>query len=222
MSQYYPPRSPYYPPESNPEEDYIYDEGEFEYEDEGEGGRGDTLLQRSLIFLGGGCVIFLCLACCGFFAASLYALDASSLLAPALVPGSDIGLSFDNPAYPDESVVNDQQTRLSLLEVNRNGALDTVPPVEGRELIIVTVELTNLPNAEGEVNFNERDFLLLNASNAAYPPLTGDVIDGALGRGTLPPGEGLEGRLVFEVIADERDLVLAWEGEGGSRYIYLE
>jgi hypothetical protein len=96
-----------------------------------------------------------------------------------------------------------------------------VPAVEGRELIIVTVELTNL-GAEGEIEFNERDFLLLNVSNEAYQPLSGDVIDGALGRGTLPPGEGLEGRLVFEIIAGERDLVLAWEGEGGSRYIYLE
>jgi hypothetical protein len=81
--------------------------------------------------------------------------------------------------------------------------------------------LTNL-GAEEEVQFNERDFLLLNTANAAYPPRSGDVIDGALGRGTLPPGEGLEGRLVFEVIAGEVDLVLAWEGEGGSRYIYLE
>jgi hypothetical protein len=219
MSQYYPQRSPYYPPESNPEEDYIYDEGEFEYEDE-EGGERDTLLQRSLIFLAGGCVVFLCMACCGLFAAGLYALDPGSLLASTPIPGSDIGLSFDNAAYPDESVVNDQQTRLTLLEVNRNAALDTVPPVEGRELIIVTVELVNL--GEEEVNFDERDFLLLNASNEAYPPLAGDMIDGALGRGTLPPGEGLEGRLVFEVIADERDLVLAWEGQGGSRYIYLE
>lgn len=221
MSQYNPQRNPYYPPESNPEEDYIYEEGDFEVEDEEGGGPGDSILQRSLIFLAGGCVVFLCIACCGLLAAGLYTLDAGGLLAPTPIPGSDIGQSSDEAANPDEAVVNDQQTQLAILDVNRNASLESVPAVEGRELIIVTVELTNL-GTENEVKFNERDFLLLNVSNEAYQPLSGDVIDGALGRGTLPPGEGLEGRLVFEIIAGERDLVLAWEGEGGSRYIYLE
>jgi hypothetical protein len=221
MSQYNPQRNPYYPPESNPEEDYIYDEADFEVEDEEGGGPGNSVLQRGLIFLAGGCVVFLCMACCGLLAGGLYALDAGSLLAPTPIPGSDIGLSSDEAAKPDEKVVNDQQTQLAILDVNRNASLEKVPAVEGRELIIVTVELTNL-GTKDEVKFNERDFLLLNASDEAYQPLSGDVIDGALGHGTLPTGEGLEGRLVFEVIAGESDLILAWEGEGGSRYINLE
>ena len=221
MSQYYPQQSPFYPPERNPEDDYIYDEDDYEIGEDENGGSGGALLQRSLIFLAGGCLVFLCIICCALSLVGLWTLDPSTLFAPTPIPGSELGQSFNDPAFPDESVVNDQNVRLALIDVNRNAALPAVPAVEGRELIIVTVELVNL--GEAETDFNERDFLLLNSFEEAYQPLAGaDVVDGALGRGTLPPGEGLEGRLAFEIIAGERDLVLTWEGSGGSRYIYLE
>lgn len=219
MSQYYPQSGPFYPPENDPEDDYIYDEDDYEYEEEG-GGPGDSLLRRALIFLAGGCLVFLCMGCCGLVAAGALAMDPSSLFAPTPIPGSDLGLSFQDPALPDESVVNDKNMRTTIIDVNRNAALATVPAVEGRELIIVTIEMVNL--GEEEADFNERDFLLLNAFEEAYQPLAGDVVDGALGRGSLPPGEGLEGRLAFEVIAGERDLVLTWDDGGGGRYIFLE
>jgi len=219
MSQYYPQSGPFYPPENDPEEDYIYDEDDYEYEEEG-GGPGDSLLRRALIFLAGGCLVFLCMGCCGLVAASALAVDPSSLFAPTPIPGSDLGLTFQDPALPDEPVVNEKNMRMTIIDVNRNAALPTVPAVEGRELIIVTVEMVNL--GEEEADFNERDFLLLNAFEEAYQPLAGDVVDGALGRGSLPPGEGLEGRLAFEVIAGERDLVLTWDDGGGGRYIFLE
>lgn len=219
MSQYYPQSGPFYPPENDPEDDYIYDEDDYEYEEERDGS-GDSLLQRVLIFLAGGCLVFLCMGCCGLVAAGALTLDPTTLFAPTPIPGSDLGLSFQDPALPDESVVNEKGMRLTIIDVNRNAALPTVPAVEGRELIIVTVEMVNL--GEEEANFNERDFLLLNAFEEAYQPLAGDVVDGALGRGSLPPGEGLEGRLAFEVIAGERDLVLTWDDGGGGRYIFLE
>lgn len=219
MSQYYPQQGPYYLPEQGPEDDY-YEEGEYDYEDEEENGSQSPLFKYGVPCLVVGCLIFLCLGCCGIMAVGFYALDPTSLLAPTPIPGSDLGLNFDEAANPDEAVVNDQQTRLAILDVNRNAALENMPPIEGRELIIVTVEVVNIGNEE--IKFNERDFLLLNQDEEAYEPLTGGVIDGVLGRGTLPPGEGLEGRLVFQIRAGEADLVLAWEGEGGSRYIYLE
>lgn len=219
MSQYYPQPGPYYPPQQGPEDDY-YEDADYEYEDEGEGS-GSSLLKYGLIFLGAGCLIFLCIACCGIVAAGLLAYDPTSLFAPTPIPGSELGLKFEEAANPDESVVNDQKTKLTILDVNRNASLATVPPTEGLELIVVTVELVNL--GDQEAKFNERDFLLLNQNEEAYEALTGgNIIDGVLGRGTLPPGEGLEGRMVFQVRAGERDLVLAWEGEDGSRYIYLE
>jgi hypothetical protein len=222
MSSYYPPRSPYYPPERNPEEE-IYDEEDFEFEED-EGGRsGDSWFQRILIFLAGGCLVFFCLGCCGVLAAGAYSMDLTSLLSPTPIPGSDIGLSFNEPAYPDEAVVNEKQVRLKLLEVARNAALPTVPAVEGRELIILTVELTNLGTVEAD--FDEKNFLLLNSSEGAYQPTTGtDIIEGALGRGTLPPGEGLEGRMVFEVLTGEQGLVLNWDGGEGTqpRFIAIE
>ena len=221
MSQYYPQQSPFYPPERSPEDDYIYDEDDYEIEEDDGGGPGGSLLQRSLIFLTGGCLVFLCMSCCGLSLVGLWMLDPTAAFVPTPIPGSDLGLSFDEPAFPDESVVNEQQVKLTLKEVNRNAALANVPAVEGRELIIVTIELVNL--GEADADFNERDFLLLNSFEEAYQPLAGaDVGEGALGRGTLPPGEGLEGRLAFEVIAGERDLVLTWESSGGSRYIFLE
>jgi hypothetical protein len=222
MSQYYPQRSPFYPPEHNPEDDYIYDEDDYEVEEDEDGGAGGSLLQRSLIFLAGGCLVFLCMSCCVLSFVSLWTLDPSSLLIPAPAPGSELGLSFNDPAFPDESVVNEQNTKLSIKEVNRNAAgLPAVPTVEGREIIMITIELVNL--GDTDVDFNERDFLLLNGFEEAYQPLAGaDVGEGALGRGTLPPGEGLEGRLAFEIIAGERDLVLTWESPGGTRYIFLE
>lgn len=219
MSQYYPQSGPFYPPENDPEDDYIYDEDDYEYEEAG-GGAGDSILQRALIFVAGGCLVFLCMGCCGLVAASVLTLDPATLFAPTPIPGSDLGLSFQDPALPDESVVNDKSMRATIIDVNRNAALATVPAVEGRELIIITVEMVNL--GEAETDFNERDFLLLNAFEEAYQPLAGDVVDGALGRGSLPPGEGLEGRLAFEVITGERDLVLTWDDGGGGRYIFLE
>lgn len=219
MSQYYPQSGPYYPPENNPEDDYIYDEDDYEVEED-DGSSGDSLLQRALIFLAGGCLVFLCMGCCGLLLASLFALDPTTLLAPTPIPGSDLGLSFDDPALPDESVVSEKNVKLTIVDVNRNAALPAVPPVEGRELIIVTVEMVNLGDAE--TDFNERDFLLLNSFEEAYQPQAGDVVDGALGRGSLPAGEGLEGRVAFEVIAGERDLVLTWDDGSGARYIFLE
>ncbi|MFN8454704.1 MAG: DUF4352 domain-containing protein, partial [Anaerolineae bacterium] len=190
------------------------------YEDEG-GGSGNSLLRYGLILLGAGCLICLCIACCGIVAAGLFAYDPTSLLAPTPIPGSDLGLTFEEAANPDEPVVNDQGAKLTILDVNRNASLPAVPPAEGLELIVLTVEVVNLGNEE--IRFNERDFLLLNQNDEAYEALAGsDLIDGVLGRGSLPPGEGLEGRMVFQVRTGERDLVLAWEGEGGSRYIYLE
>lgn len=148
-------------------------------------------------------------------------LDPGSSLVSTPIPGSDIGLSFEEPAFPDESVVNEKTARLTILGVNRNAALATVSPVEGQELIVVTVELVNL--GEEDVDFNERDFMLLNALEQPYMPLPG-AVDGALGRGVLPGGSGLEGRLVFQVAAGEQNLVLAWDGGPGTelRYIYLQ
>jgi hypothetical protein len=69
--------------------------------------------------------------------------------------------------------------------------------------------------------------MLVNGDENAYEPAVGaiNIRDGALGRGTLPPNEGLEGRLVYEVLAGEVDLRLVWEPAGReatARYIYLE
>ncbi len=222
MSQFYPQQpNPYYPPEQNPEEDY-YDYDEFEYDDDDNDEESGSNLTRILaIVLGGGCLIFLCLVCCGLVGVGLWYLDPGSSLVATTIPGSDIGLSFTEPAYPDESVVNEKGMRLTILDVNRNAALPAVVPAEGSELIIVTIELVNL--GEEEADFNERDFTLLNAYEEAYQPLPG-VVDGALGRGSLPPDAGLEGRLVYEVVAGEVDLVLQWDGgpETQLRYIWLE
>lgn len=223
MSQYYPQSSSFYPPPHNPEDDY-YDEDDVEYEleeDEEYAGPGDTTARRVMIFLAGGLLVFLCMCCCLLVGAGLWFLDpGGGLLAATPMPGSDIGLAFDDPAFSDETVVNDQQVQLSILDVNRNASLVAIPQVEGRELIIVTVEMVNL--GEEEITYNERDFLLLNQFEEAYTPTSG-VIEGSLNRGTLPPSEGLEGRLVFEVIAGEPQLILAWEGaDSAVRYIEIE
>lgn len=223
MSQYYPQQGPVYPPQHNPEDDY-YDEGEYEYyeydDDEGESS-GSSLLPAIIAFVGGGCLVFLCMSFCFLFFVALWILDPGASASATAAPGSDVGLAFDDPAFPNESVVNEQNLQLTILDVNRNAAVETIPQVEGREIIIVTVELVNL--GDEDQSFNERDFKLLNAFEEAYAPAIGAVA-GALGRGTLPPGEGLEGRLVFEVIADEFDLRLLWEpGRNAQpRYIYLE
>lgn len=221
MSQYYPQQGPFYPPENNPEDDYIYDEDDYEYEEDYDDG-SNNWLRRGLIALVGCLLVLLCVACCAVVIGGLWFADPTTLLAPTPIPGSDLGLSFSAPAYPDEQVVNGANIRLGIVDVNRNASLATVPQVEGRELIIITVEITNL--GDTEANFNERDFFLLNNREEAYEPMAGgSVVDGALGRGSLPPGEGLEGRLAFEVIAGERDLVLSWDdGQNGGRYIFLE
>lgn len=225
MSQYYPPQGPMYPPEQGPEGDYYYeDEGDYyEYYDDDENGgeAGNPLLQTILAFIGGGCLVFLCMGFCGLLLVALWILDpGGSSLAATPFPGSDLGLSFDEPAFPDESVTTEQGMQLTILDVNRNASVETIPQAEGREVIIVTIELVNL--GEEESNFNERNFMLVNGLQEAYAPALG-AVDGALGRGTLPAGEGLEGRLVYEIIADEFDLRMLWEpASDAPRYIYLE
>jgi hypothetical protein len=223
MSQYYPQPGPFYPPEQMPESDY-YDEGEYEYYDDDNGngaGSSGGLLQIVLAFFAGGCLVFLCMSFCGLVLAGLWILDPGGGSAATPIPGADIGLSFEAPAFPKQSVVNEKNMQLTILDVNRNAAVETIPQVEGREIIIITIELVNL--GEEENTFNERDFMLINNFNDAYAPALG-AVDGALGRGSLPPGEGLEGRLVFEVIAGEVELILLWEpGQGAQpRYIYLQ
>lgn len=223
MSQYYPPQGPMYPPPpppQNPESNY-YQEGDYEYE-EYEETSNNPLKNPLVAFFGGGCLVFVCMSFCLVLAAALwYADSALGLTSSTPLPGSDIGLTFDEPAFPNESVVNDSGLQLTILEVNRNASVETIPPVEGRETIIVTVELVNV-GAE-DAAYNERDFKLLNAFQEAYTPAVG-AIAGALGRGTLPPNEGLEGRLVFEIITGEVDLRLLWESgpDGAPRYLYLQ
>jgi len=225
MSQYYPQPGPFYPPEQNPEDDddyYYEDDFEYEYEDDEPESSANFFTRYALTCFTGGCLVFLCLACCGLFISGLW-LFGDSLIAATPIPGSDIGLSFGDPAFPGDEVVNEQGVKLIVLDVNRDAALATIPAVEGRELIIITIELVNL--GEAEVNFNETDFLLLNRFEEAYTPTPSTTVAdiNPLGRGVLPPGEGLEARLVFEVIADEFELVLTWDGgpESEPRYISL-
>ncbi len=223
MSQFYPqnPQPPSYPPQGPPE-DYYYEDDydEYEYVDD-EDVSDNTTLRYALFFFAGGCLVFLCMSCCFLLAGGLWTLDAS--LAATPIPGSDVGLTFDTPAYLNEQVVNDQNAGLTILRVDRNADLSpTLPPVEGREIIIVTLELENL-NADTDITYNAGDFLLLNNFEEAYVPVSDpNVIDGALVRGTLAPGEGMQGRLVFEVLAGEPLLVLAWESrDSTSRYVEL-
>jgi len=222
MSQYYPQQNPYYPPSQGPETDY----DEYEYEDddyyEDESG-GDTVPQRLLIFITGGCLVFICMACCVLMFMGLWILDPGSALVSTPIPGSDIGLTFEEPAFPDESVVNDENVQLTILEVNRNVTVPGIPPAEGRELVVITIELVNLGSEEA--NFNEGDFILINEFEEAYSiSPSASAVDGALGRGKLGPDEGLEGRLVFDLLAGEFNMVLGWEGgrDTTPRYIYME
>ena len=223
MSQYYPRQSPFYPPEQNPEDDYYYDEGDYEYEEDNLEKPGDPFIQRFLIFFAGGCLVFLCMSCCGLLVAGLWILDPGSGLLTTPIPGGTIGLSFDESAFPDETVVNEQQVELSIREIARNASLPAITPAADREVIIITVRLTNL--SDEEIDFEESHFTLLNSAETAYAPTPGaTIVAGALGRGSLDPDEGQEGRLVFEVRAGEPRLVLAWDSRGESepRYISLQ
>jgi hypothetical protein len=131
---------------------------------------------------------------------------------------------MDDPALPGDPVVNGQNLQLIVNDVNRNAALDTVPPAENTEIIIVTVELTNLGDEDFRLN-EERDFRLVNSAEDEYAPTVG-AIDGGLERdgSLLKASEGIQGRLVFEVPSDGTDWVLVWTPgrDSESRYLYLE
>ena len=224
MSQYYPQQSPVYPPEYPPEDAYYEDDYEYEVEDDEYGANsGSSLIQYALAFFAGGCLVFMCMGCCLLLAGGAWTLD-SALGGGTPIPGADLGLSIDEPAYPEDSVVNEQKIKLTVREVYRNASLPTVPLGEGQELIIVTVELENL-NEDEDVSYSEDDFLLLNSRERAYEPIPNalTIEEGALGQDKLRAGTGMEGRLVFLVFANEPGLVLTWEGrDSAPRYIYLE
>ena len=225
MSQYYPQQGPGYPPPQPPQpprqnpEGY-YNEGDYEYEEVDEES-GFSMTQMALAFFGGGCLVFICVSICALMLAVLWYIDPGADGSDSsAIPGSDIGLSFAEPAYPNESVVNDQGVQLTILDVNRNASVETIPTVEGRETIIVTVELVNL--GENDAEFSERDFMLINAYEEVYAATPG-AIAGSLGRGVLPANEGLEGRLVYETAAGEVELQLLWEAvDSTPRFILLQ
>jgi hypothetical protein len=224
MSQFYPQQNPYYPPPQRPEEDYYddyeYDDGNEYYEDDG---GGNPLTQRLLLVASGGCLLFICAGCCVLALMGLWVLDPGSSLVASPTPSSQFGLSFEDPAYANESVVNDENVQLTILEVNRNVVVPGIPPIEGQELLVVTIELVNLGSEE--VSFNESDFLLINEFEEAYTiSPQASAVDGALGRGKLAPNEGLEGRLVFTLQTGEVNLTLGWEGgrDVTPRYILIE
>ena len=221
MSQFYPGQGSY-PPIQGPEAEYDdyeyydddeYDENEFE---------GDSLAQRLLIFLSGGCLVFMCIGCCVLMFTGGWFLTPLALF-ESPTTGSEFGLSFDDPAFSDEVVVSNENVQLSIVSVNRNVALPDFTPIEGRELLVITIELVNLGNEEA--GYSESDFILINEFEEAYTISTASAsVDGALGRGTLAPGEGLEGRLAFDLLAGEVNLILGWEGgrDAAPRYIAIE
>jgi hypothetical protein len=218
MSQFYPQSG--YPPEQPHEdyyEDYSYEEDEFG--DEAAGGPG----QKILLIAGIGCLIFACIACFCLLVVFIWSQNPGADVLNTPVPGSNVGLSPDNPARPDAAVVNEEGLRLSLRDVNRNAAaLSGIPAAEGREIIIITVQLENLNEPPSDIEYSDRSFSLLNLADEVYIRKP-DAIDGALGRGFLASGEGTQGRLVFEVLDGERDLILIWESpESTARYISLE
>lgn len=217
MSQYYPQQGPMYPPERGPEE--YYDDGDYEYiEDDGTG--KNAMWKTTLAFVAGGCLMLVCLGGCLALVGFLWVLDPGASTS-ASTEGSDIGLTFDQPAFPDEAVVNDQGLQVKVLETNRNASLEDLPVVQGQETIIVTIEIVNL--GDEDATFNERDFKLLNSFEEAYDPALG-AVTGALGRGTLPPNEGLEGRLVYQIIENEVDLRLLWDvgRDSSPRYLFIQ
>ncbi len=222
MGQYYPPQNPYHSPPSAPEADY----DEYEYDDDyydDEDGTRDSLIQRILIFISGGCLVFICMGACFVFSIGLWTLDPTSALFPATLPGSDIGLDFFEPAFPDETVVNDESQQLRLFEVNRNATIPGVPLIEGQETIVITLELVNL--SSDTASFSDSDFFLINQNSEQYAiSPAAPAVEGYLGRGSLEPNEGIEGRLVFDVRAGEFDLVLEWAGgrDVAPRYMYIE
>ncbi len=233
MSQIYSRQTvPFQPPPQGPEEDdYIdYDEYE-EYEDDyyyDDEEADNPLVKPLLIALSVGCLLFICMSCCvlvaGVGAIVMVPADGGvGDLFSSPLPGQDIGLSFEEPAFPDESVVNEEGMQLSIIEINRNVSLPDYTAVEGRELVVITVEMINLSNED--VGYSESEFLLINSFEEAYQvsPASASV-NGALGRGTLAPGEGIEGRVTFDLVANEINLTLEWSGgrDAQPRYIYLE
>ncbi|MDM8519254.1 DUF4352 domain-containing protein [Anaerolineales bacterium HSG6] len=223
MSQYYPPQQPppqpgHYPPPRNPESGYEDEYDDYEYEDEGGGGSAMPFVFGCF---SGGCLIVLGLAVCLFLLVGLWVLDPGADMFATTYPGDDIGLTFDDPARSNEAIVSEQGLRLSVIDVNRNAASNTIPEVDGAEIIIITVELENL-SAE-DVNYDdEREFKLLNQTDGFYDPQVG-AIEGALGFGTVPVETGTQGRLVFQVLTDETGLVLEWQPpEGTAKYIEVE
>ena len=223
MGQYYPPQNPYYPPQNAPEGEYDQYEYEDDYYDDDNNLSGDSMPQRLLIFISGGCLVFICMGCCLLTLTGLWVLDPGSSLVSTPIPGNDLGLSFETPAYPDESIVNDELMRLTLFEVNRNVEIPNVAPIPEQETLVLTIELVNL--GEEEVSFNETEFRLINSQEQAYAISTSSgLVDGALGRGRLEPGQGIEGRLVYDLALGETNLILEWEGghEVQPRYMYVQ
>lgn len=214
----------YYPPPPNPESGYYdneaYEDYEVEYEEPASS--GSSVMPFVLGCGVGGCTTLLALGLCAIMLMGLWVLDPGSELFAPSYPGDDIGLTLNDPARPSQEVVNEQGIRLNIVDVNRNAQSNTIPQTEGVEIIVLTVELENLSNDEVAYD-DERHFNLLNQTDGFYEPTPG-AIDGALGIGNLDAGDGTQGRLVFQILADEQGLILEWDmGEPSTpRYIELQ
>jgi hypothetical protein len=220
MSQFYSQQQPgYYPPPSNPEEHYDeYEDYELEDENEGSGSSAMTFVFGCF---SGGCATFIVLCFCLILPAGLWILDPGSDMFTTSYPGDDIGLTFEQPAHSDQSVVNDQGIELTIVVLNRNASSNTIEQQEGTELIIVTVQLKNLSSETFDYD-DERDFKLLNQTNGFYDLIPGAVED-TLGIASLPAKDGKQGRLVFRIVAAETGLVLEWSNPDSlPRHIELE
>ncbi|MDM8528927.1 DUF4352 domain-containing protein [Anaerolineales bacterium HSG24] len=218
MSQHY-PQPGYYPPQGNPESGYEEEYDEYEYEDES--GGGGSALPFVFGCFSGGCLVVLGLTICFFLMAGLWVLDPGSDMFATTYPGDDIGLTFDKPARSTEAIVSEQGLRLSIKDVNRNAASNTIPQVDGAEIIVITVELENLSSEDVSYD-DEREFKLLNQTEGFYDPQVG-AMEGALGFGTILTETGTQGRLVFQVLTNETGLVLEWQSpKGPVKYIEIE
>ncbi|OQY44708.1 MAG: hypothetical protein B6242_12075 [Anaerolineaceae bacterium 4572_78] len=243
MTQYWgPPTNPNYPRQQTP-----YPQippPDFDYYNQS---RGDSLWQRFLIFVAGGCFALLLYTCClstlviawvaeGILNEDTVSVSSTAIVAPIpaiqytttptvaviIVPPHATPPITERPSnqlFQIGEKITDETTSIELiaLDIQRHVHPNNVPPLEKWEFVSISVQLRLIDPAKSPKEYNRENFVLQNIQNTYFKPHPEAHNGRRLPNGELKNNDFVEGDVIFQVPEGDNPLYLIWQATGGER-----